>query len=77
MLIDDLSLAATMDQSDGDDHAHCESCYRVKCWGKAASLTRCPVVPCPLRCGAKFHACKLDDHKDLCGLEKVGRIYPI
>ena len=54
-----------------DDHAHCEICYHSNCVTKLPVVNRCPIHTCKLECGARFHACKAEEHKLLCVNEKV------
>jgi len=50
-------------------HQHCDWCFRLKC--TVTTDPPCTVVSCALFCGAAFHECKSDEHRDLCPLEKV------
>lgn len=50
-----------------DGHEHCLSCYDRSC-----SVSQdCPLVSCSNDCGAKYHACKDDEHKLICTREVV------
>lgn len=51
------------------EHAHCDGCYKIKCQYK--SKKSCSLMQCPLSCGAAFHSCKANEHKELCSKEIV------
>lgn len=53
-------------------HSHCSSCIKIwKCALRPKPGEVCEIVSCEAQCGARFHACKLSEHKLLCANEKV------
>ncbi|XP_020797562.2 LOW QUALITY PROTEIN: F-box only protein 30 [Boleophthalmus pectinirostris] len=59
-----------------EEHAHCVSCFNLRCSvrpepGLSCELVPCALVPCALLCGAVFHSCKSQEHQILCPLLKV------
>ncbi|XP_078688869.1 F-box only protein 30-like isoform X1 [Branchiostoma floridae x Branchiostoma belcheri] len=71
-----------MDQNDsqeGEDyllvpHSHCTQCYRRSCFIKPELDVACEMQACPVDCGARFHACKLTEHRLICPNEKAACI---
>ncbi|KAF4523977.1 hypothetical protein B566_EDAN010785 [Ephemera danica] len=51
------------------EHPHCNKCYSSRC-----QMHSCPVITCPLSCGAVFHRCKAEEHSMMCCKEEVGCI---
>ncbi|GFT57383.1 f-box only protein 30 [Nephila pilipes] len=53
-------------------HTHCLQCIKIlKCTIVPKPGESCEIINCPSECGAKFHACKGEEHKLLCMKEKV------
>lgn len=52
-------------------HGHCTNCVSVNCKVLPITDHSCPMVTCPADCNAKFHRCKIDDHRNLCPNEVV------
>ncbi|XP_075413285.1 F-box only protein 40 [Tenrec ecaudatus] len=52
-------------------HGHCEGCFHRHCHVPVQANVSCPVMSCPLLCGATFHTCKESEHQLLCPLEQV------
>ncbi|XP_078733469.1 F-box only protein 30-like isoform X1 [Lampetra fluviatilis] len=52
-------------------HAHCLSCVSSRCRATPEARVCCAQVGCPCACGARYHACKGDEHALLCPLERV------
>ena len=51
----------------GGPHKHCYSCYSQNlCSRKTKSDDSCDYVKCPHFCGAFFHACKTEEHYEIC-----------
>ncbi|XP_015923475.1 F-box only protein 30 [Parasteatoda tepidariorum] len=59
-----------------EDHIHCNTCVKwMKCMNAPVIPGEsCKIISCPLDCGAKYHACKGEEHKHLCMNEKVACI---
>ncbi|XP_029109422.1 F-box only protein 30-like isoform X1 [Scleropages formosus] len=52
-------------------HLHCEACLNRRCMARPEVGVACELIGCPLVCGAVFHACKTDEHRLLCPLERT------
>ncbi|KAL4661040.1 F-box only protein 30 [Arapaima gigas] len=52
-------------------HVHCAGCLNRRCMARPEEGVACELVGCPLVCGAVFHACKMDEHRLLCPLERT------
>uniref|UniRef100_T1J1J7 F-box domain-containing protein n=1 Tax=Strigamia maritima TaxID=126957 RepID=T1J1J7_STRMM len=53
-------------------HSHCETCIKIKkCSVRPKIDESCAIMTCTAECGARFHSCKLPEHKLLCMNEKV------
>ncbi|XP_066289575.1 F-box only protein 30-like [Branchiostoma lanceolatum] len=69
-------MAAVEESPEGGDyltvpHSHCTQCYRRSCFIKPELDVACEMQACPVDCGARFHACKLSEHKLICPNEKA------
>ena len=53
------------------NHDHCKDCYRMNCMVKPDDITSCSLNYCQVGCGARFHSCKSEDHRNMCLKEKV------
>uniref|UniRef100_UPI00358E6F07 F-box only protein 30 isoform X1 n=2 Tax=Myxine glutinosa TaxID=7769 RepID=UPI00358E6F07 len=53
------------------EHVHCARCVTRRCKARLGTGGICEVRPCPAACGALFHACKGNEHRQLCPLERV------
>ena len=67
-----INTEATKLQREGI-HNHCRTCVITECSiGKLFDPSRwresCPIIDCRWGCGAKYHACKSQDHSFLCKL---------
>ncbi|GFS54024.1 f-box only protein 30 [Trichonephila inaurata madagascariensis] len=61
-----------MDALEEGLHKHCIHCIKVlKCTTVPIPGKSCEIINCLLECGARFHACKSEEHKLLCMKEKV------
>ncbi|GBM68423.1 F-box only protein 30 [Araneus ventricosus] len=61
-----------MDTYEEDIHPHCLQCIKLlKCTVVPKPGESCKIISCPSECGAKFHACKIKEHRLLCMKEKV------
>ncbi|KAF8777692.1 F-box only protein 30 like protein [Argiope bruennichi] len=61
-----------MDTYEEDIHPHCLQCIKLlKCTVVPKPGESCKIINCPSECGAKFHACKINEHRLLCMKEKV------
>ncbi|XP_030052439.1 F-box only protein 30 [Microcaecilia unicolor] len=56
---------------EGQQHPHCDNCVNRRCMIRPETGLSCDLIRCPLICGAVFHACKADEHRILCPLERV------
>uniref|UniRef100_A0A3B4A2G6 Uncharacterized protein n=1 Tax=Periophthalmus magnuspinnatus TaxID=409849 RepID=A0A3B4A2G6_9GOBI len=54
-----------------EEHAHCVSCFNLRCSARPEPGLSCELVTCALLCGAVFHSCKSQEHQLLCPLLKV------
>lgn len=55
-----------------DIHDHCLGCIKIwKCTVRPHDGESCEIIPCDLDCGARFHACKKEEHRLLCPNERV------
>ncbi|XP_071949047.1 uncharacterized protein [Antedon mediterranea] len=63
-------MASKIDEISGP-HSHCDQCYNYNCEVDPQSGKSCSMLSCDLDCGAKFHKCKLSEHKILCPYERV------
>ncbi|XP_060074012.1 F-box only protein 30-like [Ylistrum balloti] len=52
-------------------HAHCEGCHDRYCNISPDGNSSCEVIECSQSCGQRLHMCKIEDHKNICSLEKV------
>ena len=53
-------------------HDHCDNCIRlIRCMASEQSQQFCSIIFCELQCGARFHACKQEEHRLLCEQEIV------
>ncbi|XP_021350282.1 F-box only protein 30-like [Mizuhopecten yessoensis] len=52
-------------------HAHCEGCHDRYCTISPDDSSSCGVIECSQSCGQRLHGCKIEDHKNVCPLEKV------
>uniref|UniRef100_A0A8C4RDI9 F-box protein 30b n=1 Tax=Eptatretus burgeri TaxID=7764 RepID=A0A8C4RDI9_EPTBU len=52
-------------------HVHCAHCVMRRCKARLGTGGICEVRPCPAACGALFHTCKGNEHRQLCPLERV------
>ncbi|XP_033752253.1 F-box only protein 30-like [Pecten maximus] len=52
-------------------HAHCEGCHDRYCNVSPDEISSCGIVECSQSCGQRLHQCKIEDHKNICSLEKV------
>uniref|UniRef100_H3DPQ7 F-box protein 30a n=1 Tax=Tetraodon nigroviridis TaxID=99883 RepID=H3DPQ7_TETNG len=52
-------------------HSHCLKCINRRCMVRPETGVSCDLVGCPLVCGAVFHTCKLDEHRELCPYERL------
>ncbi|XP_033125518.1 F-box only protein 30-like [Anneissia japonica] len=52
-------------------HSHCLKCYNYNCKVDSEPEKSCSMLSCDLDCGARFHTCKLLEHKLLCPFERV------
>ncbi|XP_071955008.1 F-box only protein 30-like [Antedon mediterranea] len=52
-----------MENSSTQLHSHCDSCFQMFCNEKVPG---CEMKWCELNCGACFHACKKEDHGNVC-----------
>uniref|UniRef100_A0A8C4RBB8 F-box protein 30b n=1 Tax=Eptatretus burgeri TaxID=7764 RepID=A0A8C4RBB8_EPTBU len=53
------------------EHVHCAHCVMRRCKARLGTGGICEVRPCPAACGALFHTCKGNEHRQLCPLERV------
>lgn len=61
-----------MDIINDEIHPHCLQCIRlIKCTAVLQPGESCGIINCPADCGARFHACKLQEHRLLCMNERV------
>ncbi|XP_072026747.1 uncharacterized protein [Amphiura filiformis] len=47
-------------------HSHCSNCYDIKCFVRLEKDVACDMIKCPRECGSRYHACKADDHMEIC-----------
>ncbi|XP_072162875.1 F-box only protein 30-like [Diadema setosum] len=52
-------------------HGHCDACYDRHCSVSPQPGNACSLVNCDADCGARFHRCKAEDHRELCPNAKV------
>ena len=57
-----------------DDHIHCLYCIHAYCDVKPVDKVSCTILSCDQDCGARFHACKLSEHRKLCSRQRVSCI---
>lgn len=73
-----LKLLVLMDTYEEDIHPHCLQCIKfLQCTAVPKPGESCKIINCPSECGAKFHACKIKEHRLLCMKEKVGFVFDI
>uniref|UniRef100_A0A3Q3WIF5 Uncharacterized protein n=1 Tax=Mola mola TaxID=94237 RepID=A0A3Q3WIF5_MOLML len=52
-------------------HSHCLKCINRRCMVRPETGVSCDLIGCPLVCGAVFHSCKLEEHRELCPYERL------
>lgn len=52
-------------------HSHCLKCINRRCMVRPETGVSCDLIGCPLVCGAVFHTCKLEEHRELCPYERL------